>query len=246
MQICSPRRPDAPPLAVFFDLDGTLADTAHDLILPVQAMRAERGLPALPFEALRPFASMGARGLIERGLGVAKEDAGFPALRDDFLARYERAMLVHTRLFDGMETVLAGLEQAGIAWGVVSNKVERYVRPIMEGLGVLDRAVCAVGGDTTPFAKPHPAPLLHAAHLAGVDPSGCVYVGDDLRDVEAGRAAGMRTVVAAYGFCSDAPPPQEWGGDELIEAPLQLLAALGIARSTIASRSIPAGSVPKA
>src|SRR5690606_6583949 len=145
--------------------------------------------------------SMGARGLIGCGFGVERNDAAFPALRDEFLQRYEQAMLVRTRLFDGFDLVLDSLEAAGVRWGVVSNKVERYVRPILAGLGLLERACCAVGGDTMPFAKPHPAPLLHGARLAGADPARCVYVGDDLRDIEAGRAAAMATVAACYGFC---------------------------------------------
>ena len=137
------------PLALFFDLDGTLADTAEDLAAPIHAMRAERGLAPLSDEALRPYASMGARGLIMKGLGVTREDAGFEPLRRDFLQRYEAAMLVRTRLFDGMPEVLDALDDAGIRWGVVSNKFERYVRPILAGLGLLGRSACVVGGDTT-------------------------------------------------------------------------------------------------
>lgn len=159
------------------------------------------------------------RGLLGCGLGIDKDDARFPALRDEFLARYERAMCVHTRMFDGMAGVVEAIERAGLRWGVVSNKVERYVRPIMAHLGVLHRAATAIGGDTTPFTKPHPEPLLHAARLTGVDPSACVYVGDDLRDIEAGRAAGMQTVAAAYGFCGDVLPPEQWGADLLVRAP---------------------------
>lgn len=214
--------------AVFFDLDGTLADTAEDLAAPVNAMRGERGLPPLPLAELRPYASMGARGLILRGLGVEREAPEFEALRLDFLERYEQAMCVRTRLFEGMVEVLAELEGAGVRWGVVSNKVERYVRPIMDSLGVLSRSATAVGGDTTAFAKPHPEPLLHAARLADVDPRRCVYVGDDARDIEAGRAAGMATIAAAYGFCGDASPPAQWGADALIERPLQLLGLLAL------------------
>jgi phosphoglycolate phosphatase len=209
--------------AVFFDLDGTLADTAADLAAPVNAMRVERGLPPLALEVLRPYASMGARGLLLRGLGVEKEDPRFDALRADFLQRYERAMCVHTRLFEGMAEVLDALDEAGVAWGVVSNKFERYVRPILQALDLLERSAVAVGGDTTPFAKPHPEPLLHAARLAGAAPSRCVYVGDDARDIVAGRAAGMRTVAAAYGFCGDAEPPHAWGADHLVDAPVELL-----------------------
>ncbi|MBU6270688.1 MAG: HAD-IA family hydrolase [Betaproteobacteria bacterium] len=210
------------PAAVFFDLDGTLADTAADLAAPVNAMRRERGLEPMPLSLLRPFASMGARGLIGRGLGIGPQDPGYEALRLDFLARYEADMCVHTRLFDGMADLLDGLEQRGIAWGVVSNKVERYVRPILAELGLLHRCVGAVGGDTTPYPKPHPEPLLHVARLARVDPALCVYVGDDHRDVQAGQAAGMRTVAAAYGYCGDEPPPAAWGADHLVQAPHEL------------------------
>lgn len=219
-----------PARAVFFDLDGTLADTAADLAAPVNAMRAERGLEPLPLDALRPFASMGARGLIGRGLGVDRDDPDFEALRIDFLGRYEAAMMVHTRLFPGMSDVLDALEAQGVAWGVVSNKVERYVRPILDALGLLQRSIATVGGDTTPFAKPHPEPLLHAARIAVIAPSDCVYVGDDLRDIEAGQAAGMRTVAAAYGFCGAAQPPATWGADALIETPSDLRALLRLSR----------------
>ncbi|MFA7665341.1 MAG: HAD-IA family hydrolase [Burkholderiaceae bacterium] len=232
--------------AVFFDLDGTLADTARDLAEPIQAMRAERGLAPLPYESLRPYASMGARGLILRGFGIANDRPEFAALREEFLARYEQAMMVHTRLFEGMDAVLDALDDAGIRWGVISNKVERYVRPIVAGLGLEARSICAVGGDTTPFAKPHPEPLLHGARLASLDPRQCVYVGDDLRDIQAGRAATMATVAAAYGFCGSDEPPDTWGADHLIAAPIELLDALGIARSTIARKSTDEGRVPKA
>jgi 2-phosphoglycolate phosphatase len=219
-----------PPRAVFFDLDGTLADTAADLAAPVNAMRLERGLDPLPLEALRPYASMGARGLIGRALGVVPGDDAFPSLREDFLRRYEAAMVVHTRLFDGVDGVLDELDGAGVRWGVVSNKVERYVRPILAALGVLERSATAIGGDTTAFSKPHPEPLLHAARLTGVEPIHCVYVGDDLRDIEAGRAAGMSTIAAAYGFCGDDRPPHTWGADALIAHPAELRMLLRLGR----------------
>ncbi len=222
----SKTRLDAPPRAVLFDLDGTLADTAEDLAAPVNAMRAERGLEPMAIATLRPFASMGARGLIWRAFGVTREEPEFGALRDEFLARYEQAMCVHTRVFPGTMAVLDEFERRGILWGVVSNKYERYVRPILTQLGLIERSVCAVGGDTTEFSKPHPAPLLLGAKIAGVAATSCVYVGDDLRDVEAGRAARMATVAVTYGFSGDAAPPSVWGADFLIDAPGELLELL--------------------
>jgi phosphoglycolate phosphatase len=217
-----------PPLAVFFDLDGTLADTAEDLAEPIHAMRAARGLAPIALDALRPYASMGARGLLLKGLGVTRDAPEFEALREEFLQRYEATMLARTRLFEGMPQVLDALDEAEIRWGVISNKIERYVRPILAGLGLLERAVCAIGGDTTPFSKPHPEPLLHGARLAAVDVRRCVYVGDDLRDIEAGQAAAMRTIAAAYGFCGGETPPGQWGADYLIEQPLELIDVLGL------------------
>ena len=211
------------PAAVFFDLDGTLADTAADLSAPANLMRVERGLEPLPVEDLRRFASSGARGILGRALGVRPEDPDYEALRLRFLAGYEEAMCVHTRLFPGMAEVLDALESAGIQWGVVSNKVERYVRQIIEQLGLSQRSVCAIGGDTAGHAKPHPAPLLLAANLAAVAPGQCVYVGDDLRDIQAGRAAGMSTVAAAYGYCGTDDPPQAWLADFTIEHTTHLL-----------------------
>jgi phosphoglycolate phosphatase len=205
------------PKAVLFDLDGTLADTARDLVEPVNAMRVERGLPALPFETLRPHASAGARGLLGAGFGLTKDDEQFAPMREEFLRRYEAAMLVHTRLFPGMQALLDALERKGIAWGIVSNKFERYVRQVAAGLGLSKQTKVLIGGDTTPTPKPHPAPLLLGASMLGLAPTLCVYVGDDKRDIEAGRAAGMATVACAYGFCGDMLPPDQWGADAVVE-----------------------------
>jgi len=205
------------PLAIFFDLDGTLADTAPDLAAPINAMRAERGLPPMPLAQLRPFASMGARGLLGAGLDVRPEDAIFETLRVDFLRRYEQSICVNTRLFDGAHALLDAIETRGWRWGVVSNKAERYVRPILDQLGLLARSAATVGGDTTAHAKPHPAPLLHAAAQAGIDPRTCLYVGDDRRDVVAGQAAGMMTAAAAYGYNGDDADPGDWGADIVID-----------------------------
>ncbi len=215
------------PRAVLFDLDGTLADTAADLAAAINTMRIARGQAPMPVAELRGHASAGARGLVGKGFGVGPDEPGFPPLRDEFLANYEAAMLVHTRLFDGMAEVLDAIEGAGMRWGVVSNKVERYVRPIIAGLGLASRCGCAVGGDTTPMRKPHPAPLLLGASLIGIAPADCIYVGDDHRDVIAGRAAGMRTIAAAYGYCDAGPPPAQWGADHLVESVPELLRLIG-------------------
>jgi len=213
--------------AVFFDLDGTLADTAPDLAAAANRLVVERGLPPVAYEKLRPVASHGARGLIGAAFGKSLEDPDFPALRDTFLDYYEADIAVHTRLFDGMDEVLARLEAAGIRWGIVTNKIARFTVPLVAAIGLAPRASAVVSGDTTAHAKPHPAPLLHAAEVSGVAPARCLYVGDDLRDIQAGKAAGMATVTAAYGYCGDGEPPEAWGADYLIRHPAELLALFG-------------------
>ena len=207
---------------IWFDLDGTLVDSARDLAMPIHEMRRLRGLEPIADAVLRPFTSMGARGLLMRGFGVQKGDPEFEPLREEFLARYEKSMVVHTSLFPEMGELLGRIESNGLRWGVVSNKFERYVKHILNALDLTRRCAAVVGGDTTPFPKPSPANLFYACGAAAVDPRRCVYVGDDLRDVEAGRAAGMKTIAASYGYCGDALPPSEWGADALIETPLQL------------------------
>jgi 2-phosphoglycolate phosphatase len=216
------------PLAVFFDLDGTLADTAEDLAAPVNAMRVQRGQPPMAVEELRPFASAGARGLIGKGLGVGKDEPGYEALRLEFLKRYEQDIVVHTRLFEGMPEVLERLERADIRWGVISNKIERYVRVIMQRLGLSERSVLTYGGDSASRPKPYPDLMLLALKSTGLTGPACVYVGDDHRDVVAGRAAGLQTVAAAYGYCGDAGSPEDWGADALIRHPAELLPLIGL------------------
>ncbi len=210
--------------AIFFDLDGTLADTAPDLAAAANRLVTERGMPPVAYEKLRPVASHGARGLIGAAFGKRPEDPEFPALRDTFLDYYEADIAVHTRLFDGMDEVLERLDAEGILWGIVTNKIARFTVPLVNAIGLTPRASAVVSGDTTPHAKPHPAPLLRAAELSGVAPARCVYVGDDLRDIQAGRAAGMKTVAAAYGYCGEDDPPESWGADYLIRQPAELIA----------------------
>lgn len=208
---------------VLFDLDGTLADTAPDLAGAVNRMLTSRGGTPLPLATLRPVASHGARGLIGRAFGLTPADAGYEDLRQEFFREYESALCRDTRLFPAMPQTLAALEQADIRWGIVTNKLARFTDPLVQALGLAGRAACIVSGDTTAHAKPHPAPLLHAAQAAGLDSAVSIYVGDDLRDVQAGRAAGMRTVAAAYGYLGDGTPVEQWGADHVIHRPDDLL-----------------------
>jgi len=212
---------------VLFDLDGTLADTAPDLAAAANRQRSERGLAPLPLAELRPLASHGARGLVGRALGLAPGDDGYEAARLEFLDFYEQALCVRTRLFDGMAETLERIESDGRRWGVVTNKARRFTEPLMELLALHRRAACIVSGDTTPHTKPHPAPIEHALQGCAVASSQAVYVGDDLRDIQAGRAAGVATIVAAYGYLGANADVALWGGDHIIARPTQLLPLLG-------------------
>ncbi|MGL4768493.1 MAG: phosphoglycolate phosphatase [Formosimonas sp.] len=213
-----------PPKAVLFDLDGTLVDSAPDLAAAVNHLRARQGLADLPLAQLRPFASHGARGLIGAGLGVKPEQAEFAALRDAFLNHYEAHATDLTCVFDGVERVLSRLEQLGVPWGIVTNKHARFTRPVVDALGLAQRAAVVVSGDTTPHAKPHPAPMLYAAHQLGLSPTHLIYVGDDSRDIEAARAAGyMSAFAAAYGYCAQ-DEVADWRADAVLQTPDDLLA----------------------
>ena len=209
------------PRAILFDLDGTLADTAPDLAAAMNLLRARAGLAPTPYELLRPVASAGARGMIGVAFGAQPGDDGYEALRVDFLDNYAAALMVHSRLFPGVADMLNGLVKLGLGWGVVTNKPARFTEPLVKLIG-LQQAACVVSGDTTPHAKPHPAPLFEAAQRLGLAPEECWYVGDDLRDIEAGRAAGMVTLACAWGYCGPVEP-QGWGADYLLATPLALL-----------------------
>jgi phosphoglycolate phosphatase len=215
--------------AVLFDLDGTLVDSAPDLIGAGNDMRVARRLVALPFEQLRPMASAGARGIVGAALGVRPGQAEFETLRDEFLARYEQRLLQHTRVFDDMHAVIDALDAAGLPWGIVTNKAERFTHPVVEGLGLSRRAAVVISGDTTPHAKPHPEPLLEAARRLGVAAGTCVYVGDDLRDIQAGRAAGMATVAVRWGYLGAGEPIEAWGAEIVADSPAALLNFLALA-----------------
>ncbi|MGF7133538.1 2-phosphoglycolate phosphatase [Paraburkholderia sp. EB58] len=208
--------------AVLFDLDGTLADTAPDLAAAVNKMRHERGLEMVPLENLRPLASAGARGLIGGAFGIGPEHPEFAGMREEFLANYEADLCIETTLFQGIDAVLDELDARGVRWGIVTNKVARLTDPLVALLGLDLRAGCVVSGDTTPHSKPHPAPLLHAARMLDLPPERIVYVGDDLRDVQAGFAAGMVTVAAAYGYCGNDIPPTRWHAQHVVQSPAEL------------------------
>jgi 2-phosphoglycolate phosphatase len=209
--------------AVLFDLDGTLADTAPDLARALNRVRAAHHLAPVAVEIARPYASSGARGLLKIGFGLDPGDERYEALRLQFLEFYAAEICVDTRLFDGMAELLDRLDQDRLPWGVVTNKAERFTFPLLQGLRLGERAACVVGGDTAARAKPHPDPLLHAAAALQLPPSACLYVGDDLRDVQAARAAGMRVIAAKYGYLGDGGSIESWQADAIIEHPREVL-----------------------
>lgn len=214
---------------VLFDLDGTLVDSAPDLAAAANAMRTARGLARLPLAALRPMVGSGARGMVGAALGVKPDDDAFAGLRDEFLQRYAVGLLERTAVFEAMVPVLERLDADGWPWGIVTNKAERFTRPLVEGLGLQGRAAVVISGDTTAHSKPHPAPLLEAARRAGVEASACVYIGDDVRDVQAGHAAGMVTLAAAWGYLGDGQPIDAWGAHAVLAEPAALLQWLQLA-----------------
>jgi len=212
---------------VLFDLDGTLIDSAPDLAGAANDLRADFGLAPLPYSVLRPMVGSGARGMVGVAFGVSPADARFAELRDAFLHRYEQRLLRETAIFGAVPPVLAALSRAGVAWGIVTNKATRFALPVVKGLGLpSDALVC---GDTTPHAKPHPAPLLEGARRLALQAQHCVYIGDDLRDMQAGRAAGMAVLAAAWGYLGQAEPVSAWGADAVLPDPAALLQWLELA-----------------
>lgn len=211
----------ASPHAILFDLDGTLADTAPDLAAAVNKLRIERGLAPTAYAKLRPVASAGARGLIGAAFELGPDDAGYEELKIAFLENYARAIAVESCLFPGIQEMLSHLHQAGLPWGIVTNKPARFTDSLVPKIG-LQAAACVISGDTTAHAKPHPAPLLEAAGRLGLAPQQCWYVGDDLRDIHAGKAAGMPTVAAAWGYCGNIEPTA-WQADALAATPFELI-----------------------
>ena len=213
---------------VLFDLDGTLIDSAPDLGYAADKLRLDRGLPSLPLDAYRPLAGAGARGMLLVAFGITPDHQDFPGLRDEFFTNYEQCMHERTALFAGIQDVVTTLEQRALQWGVVTNKMERFTSRIAQRVALFANADVIVSGDTTPYAKPHPAPLLEAAQRMELQPHECIYVGDDERDIQAGRAAGMKTVVAMYGYLGVSASPEGWRADAAIYSPLDLLKLLGL------------------
>lgn len=209
--------------AVLFDLDGTFADTAPDLAAALNFTRASRQLPPLPLEVLRPQASHGSAGLLKVGMNITPDAPGYSELRDIFLDYYASHICMHTRLFSGMSDLVSELEQRDIPWGIVTNKPHIYTLPLMQALGYADRAACLVSGDTCSNAKPHPEPMLKACHLIDAPPDQCLYLGDDLRDMQAANAALMPGVIARYGYISNDARLETWGAHAVIDHPMELL-----------------------
>ncbi|KAA6187707.1 HAD-IA family hydrolase [Thiohalocapsa marina] len=220
--------PGDTPGAVLFDLDGTFADTAADMVAALNRLLQRHGRAPVTVEHARAHVSSGSRGMLAVGFGLTPDADGYERLRDDYLALYADDICRHTRPFPGMADLLAQLDARGLCWGIVTNKPGWLTEPLMARLdlaahGIHRPPACVVSGDTTPHAKPHPEPLLHATRLIGQDPAHCWYVGDDARDIVAGRAAGMGTLAAGYGYLGTETPPGDWGADGLIAHPLEVL-----------------------
>ena len=207
---------------ILFDLDGTLIDSAPDLGGALNAMRIRRGLAALPLAQLRPFASHGAKGLLWAGFGREDSHPDYLAMRAEFLDHYEQCATDTTQLFDGVPELLDALEQKQMVWGIITNKYQRFTTPVVQALGLDKRAHVIVCGDTTPYSKPHPEPLLYAAHQIACVPEGLVYIGDDQRDIQAARAANYALAIAAgYGYADKIKIP-DWQADMCIQSPAEL------------------------
>jgi N-acetyl-D-muramate 6-phosphate phosphatase len=212
-------------LAVLFDLDGTLADTAPDLASAANRMRVEQGHEPLPLERLRPFASAGARGLLHAAFGVKPDDGDYAALRETFLEYYSEDLCRGTTLFPGIAELLRELHRRDVAWGIVTNKATRFTERIVFELKL--QPACVACGDTTPYLKPHPASLLHAAGQLKLPPGDCLYLGDDLRDMKAAQAAGARAIAVEWGYHHpDHGGPGSWNADAVISHPMDVMKLL--------------------
>jgi phosphoglycolate phosphatase len=211
------------PAAVLFDLDGTFADTAPDMAAALNRLLARYDRPAVLFEQARRHVSSGSRGMLAVGFGIGPEDPRYAALRDEYLALYAADLHCESCLFPGIAELVEALDAQGICWGIVTNKPAWLTDPLLEAMALPIRPACVVSGDTTPRPKPHPDPLFHACGLIDREASACWYVGDDQRDIQAGRAAGMRTLAALYGYLGIERHPRDWGADGLLAHPLEVL-----------------------
>lgn len=208
--------------AVLFDLDGTLLDTAPDMVGTLNALLAERQRAPLPYAAVRGLVSHGSGRLVRLGFPDA-DDAAFAVLQARYLEIYAARLSVETRLFDGMDAVLGHLTARGMQCGIVTNKPAWLTTPLLDQLGLTQRFACVVSGDTVSERKPHAMPMLHAAQLAGAAAEECIYLGDAARDIEAAHAAGMPGLVATYGYIAADDDWQAWGGDGAVGHPGELL-----------------------
>ena len=213
---------------ILFDLDGTLVDTAPDLAYALNLQLLRHGKQALPYEAIRPFASHGSQGLVGLGFGLSPDDDNFLAMRDEYLSIYDTVFMRSPVLLPGIADLLQAIEDKGIKWGVVTNKPRRFTIGLIESmrLNLENRAACIVCGDDAPQPKPSPATLLMACKQMKVKPENCMYVGDAERDIIAGKTAGMKTVVALFGYIDATDKPLEWGADSTIQTPMQLMEIL--------------------
>jgi 2-phosphoglycolate phosphatase len=207
---------------VLFDLDGTLLDTAPDMADTLNALRAQENLPPLEFAAIRNFVSHGSNALVRLGFGELPAPQ-FEALRARFLELYRERLTLRTQPFAGIPALLDALEANAVPWGVVTNKPGWLTQPLLQSLGLSQRAAAIVSGDTLEHRKPHPAPLLHAARALRVEPEACVYVGDAERDVRAARAAGMHALVASFGYIDASERPEQWPADAWLDSPRAIL-----------------------
>lgn len=216
-------RVDGGMKAVLFDLDGTLIDSASGLGFAADLMRTKRGVPSLPLACYRPMAGAGARGMIAVALGKTPASPDFEDLKEEFFVTYEACMLSHCELFAGVADLINGLTRRGLAWGIVTNKSKRFTAPIVKSIPLFATARAVVSGDTTAFAKPHPEPLLEAARQLELAAQGCIYVGDDKRDIDAAKAAGMASYAAAWGYIGE-HALDTWQADVCLNSPIDLLA----------------------